>query len=107
RWIATWTTSPVTASATVRFKNQTLRQIVHVSIGGNRARVRFTNAFGTEPLFIGSAHVALRDSGAAIVAGSDPELAFGGEPGGMGPTGAPLLSDPGDLHLPPPPALSL
>src|SRR5262249_23139129 len=101
RWIATWTTSPVTASATVRFKNQTLRQIVHVSIGGNRVRVRFTNAFGTEPLFIGSAHVALPDSGSVIVAGSDRELTCGGQQAVMVPTGAPALSDPVDLDVPP------
>ena len=42
----------------------TLREIVHVSIGGPGAlRVIFTNEFGTEPLTIGAAHVAISQGG--------------------------------------------
>ena len=43
------------------FTNQTLRQIVRATIGGMRVRVVLSNAFGTAPLTIGAAHVALRD----------------------------------------------
>ena len=50
------------------FNNQTLRQIVHTSIGGSRVRVVLSNAFGTAPLPLGAAHLALRDKDAAIVA---------------------------------------
>ena len=56
----------LTPPAPLNFKNQTLRQIVHVSLGGDRLRVVLSNAFGTVPLEIGAAHVALRDKDAAI-----------------------------------------
>src|SRR5215472_8781062 len=60
RWIPTWTTSPSAGSATIRFENQTLRQIVHISVGGSRLRVRFTNVLGTETCWIDAAHIAIR-----------------------------------------------
>ena len=55
------------AAATV-FNDQTLRQIVHTSLGGDRVRIVLSNAFGTSPLAIGAAHIALREKDAAIVA---------------------------------------
>jgi hypothetical protein len=59
------------------FDNQTLRQIVHTSIGGEQVRVRLST-FGAAALVIGAAHIALRDAGAVIVPGSDRTLTFGG-----------------------------
>ena len=47
----------------MHFTNQTLRQIVHTSVGGSRLRVVLSNHYGNEPLAIGAAHVALRDNG--------------------------------------------
>src|SRR4051812_28705410 len=44
----------------INFKNQTLREIVHTSLGGDRVRIVLSNAFGTLPLEVGAAHVALR-----------------------------------------------
>lgn len=99
RWIGTWSTSPV-SGATIRFENQTLREIVHLSLGGDGVRVRLSNAFGTEPLWIDEAHVALRASGSAIVPGTDRTLTFGGSPVVLVPTGAPVLSDPVELAVP-------
>src|SRR5688500_6263563 len=46
--------------APVHIKNQTIRQIVHTSVGGSRLRVVLSNAWGTAPIVIGAAHVALR-----------------------------------------------
>src|SRR5438128_1569835 len=40
------------------FANQTLRQIMHLSVGGTTARVRFSNLFGTGPLSLAGAHIA-------------------------------------------------
>ena len=54
----------------IHFTNQTLRQIVHTSIGGSRARVVLSNAYGTAPVTIGAAHIALRDKEDAIQAAS-------------------------------------
>lgn len=64
------------SKAKLTFANQTLREIVHVSIGGSLVRVRLSNAYGKEAVQIGAAHIALRKKGAAIVAGSDHVLTF-------------------------------
>src|SRR4051794_39393474 len=48
------------------FNNQTVRMVVRSSIGGRRVRVVLSNAFGTAPLKIGGAHIALRDKESAI-----------------------------------------
>ena len=84
-----------------RVKDQTLRQIVHTSIGGSHVRVAFTNRYGTEALEIGAAHIALRDVDAAIVAGSGRPLTFDGKRSGAIEAGSTLLSDPVDLAVPP------
>jgi lysophospholipase L1-like esterase len=59
QWIGTWATSPQSTNA-ITFNNQTLRMIVRISLGGKKVRVRFSNAYGTVPLVIGAAHIALR-----------------------------------------------
>jgi hypothetical protein len=75
-------------------RNQTVRQIATVSIAGNRMRVMLSNEYGSRPLVIGAAHVALAGSGAAIVAGSDRALGFDGHPSVTIPPGASVISDP-------------
>ena len=91
---------PAAPAAPVNFKNQTLREIVHVSLGGDRVRVTLSNAFGTLPLEIGAAHVALRDKDAAIKAGSDRPLTFSGSTSTMIAAGAVVVSDPVSLNVP-------
>ena len=59
-----------------------------ISLGGERLRVRISNAYGNRPLTIGAAHIALRDKGPAIVAGSGRKLSFGGEDGAVIAAGA-------------------
>ena len=85
----------------MHFNNQTLRQIVHTSIGGRRVRVVLSNTFGTSPLTIGAAHVAVRDKGSAIVPASDRALTFSGRPTMTIPAGAVVFSDPVDLTVAP------
>jgi lysophospholipase L1-like esterase len=99
RWIATWGASP---SATVAsgFNNQTLRLIVHTSIGGDDVRVRLSNALGTQSVVIGAAHIALRSTGAAIVPGSDRPLTFSGASSITIPPNALVVSDPVELDVP-------
>jgi lysophospholipase L1-like esterase len=77
----------------------TLRQIVHLSIGGGPVRVRFSNLFGTKPLAIGAARVAraAAPASAATVPGSDRPLFFAGRSQAVIPAGAELTSDPVDL----------
>ena len=76
-WVTTWAASPMAGTWADEFQNQTVRMIVHVSLGGNRIRVEFSNVFGTHSLTIGSAHVAIQRQGAAIEPGSGRALAFG------------------------------
>jgi lysophospholipase L1-like esterase len=84
----------------MHFNNQTLRQIVHTSIGGNRARVVLSNTFGSTPLTIGAAHIARRDGASAIVPASDRPLTFSGRPTITIPSGAMVYSDPVVLDVP-------
>jgi lysophospholipase L1-like esterase len=104
-WVGTWSASPMPADSVPDqgnsgFSNQTVRQIAHVSIAGNRLRVRLSNAFGTAPLNIGATHVALQRSGASIVSGSDRALTFNGNLSITIPAGALVLSDPIDFEVP-------
>jgi lysophospholipase L1-like esterase len=104
RWTGTWSTAPTGAGTppvpAVTFADQTLRQIVHTSIGGRSVRVRLSNEFGSRPLVIGAAHVARRASGPDIAPGTDRRLTFGGRSAVTVPAGAPVLSDPVDLAVP-------
>jgi lysophospholipase L1-like esterase len=81
--------------------NQTIRQIVHTSVGGNRVRVVLSNAFGTAPIEIGAADIALRDKAAAVVAGSVKPLTFGGNAKASILPGATLVSDAVEMKLAP------
>ena len=81
-------------------RDQTVRQIAHVSIGGSRVRIVLSNEYGTRPLTIGAAHIAVAGAGSSIVAGSDRPLTFGGRTSFTIPPGAPAVSDPVDLSVP-------
>jgi lysophospholipase L1-like esterase len=74
--------------------------IIRTSLGGSRVRVQFSNAFGTTPLELGAAHIALRAKDSAIVPGSDRPLLFNGKASARVLPGAVLLSDPVDLTVP-------
>jgi len=90
---------PVGGMSQLHFKDQTLRQIARVSVGGARVRIVLSNSLGTAPLRIGAAQVALRDTGAYIIAGSARVLTFGGLPQPVVPAGALMVSDPVDLAV--------
>jgi lysophospholipase L1-like esterase len=87
--------------APVTVADQTIRQIVHVSIGGDRLRLVFSNAFGTEPLAIGAAHVGLREVESAVAERSVQPLTFSGSTTASILPGATLVSDPVELKVPP------
>lgn len=104
RWVATWGTAPAgppPAASTMVLANQTLRLIVHASVGGSRARIRISNEMGSAPLSIGAARIALRAGGAALVAGTDRQLLFGGRAAVTIAAGSAVLSDPVSFNLPP------
>ena len=106
-WVSAWSTAvhaplpfPGLPPSPV-FDNQTIRMVVRPTIGGDRVRIRFSNAFGTTALKIGEAHVALCSKASAIVEDSDRALTFGGGPSVTIPPGAPVLSDAIDLKVTP------
>lgn len=100
-WVATWMAAPAEGGAKApSINNQTLREIVHTSIGGQSVRVRIANTFGKQPLPIGSAHIALRGSESAIKGGTDRPLTFSGRSSISIPAGALVLSDPVKLAVP-------
>ena len=109
RWLATWTASASegprrpprdSIDRTPTLFNQTVRLVVRTSIGGDNVRIRLSNEYGDRPLVIGAAHVAVRDSGAAIDASTDRALTFGGRATVRLLPGAVALSDPVTLAVP-------
>ncbi len=105
-WMESWAASPTppaqgpaASQYNPGFDNQTLVQVVRLSAGGHRLRVRFTNEYGQTPLAVGAARVGVLDQGGQQVAGSERVLTFGGRPSTIIPAGAPLLSDPVDLAV--------
>ncbi len=106
RWVGTWAaspqrTEPANMPPAPGLADATLRQVVRVSLGGRRVRVRFSNAFGAKTLTILSAQVAVPAGVAAIRAESRKPLAFGGRSSVTIPQGAPMVSDPVDFELAP------
>ncbi|MGA7521541.1 MAG: SGNH/GDSL hydrolase family protein [Acidobacteriaceae bacterium] len=102
-WVGTWAASPLGGDpwhTIPTLVDSTLREIVHTSIPGKTLRVRFTNEFGTEPLRIDAANVALSAGESAIQPDSLHTLAFGGQPSIVIPPGAEAVSDPVDLATP-------
>ena len=99
--VQSWAVGHVTLlpADTAQYDNQTLREILHTSVGGGQVRVRIANTFGTAPLVIGEAHVAVSSSGSAIAPGTDRVLTFGGRTSVTIAPGAPAVSDPADLTV--------
>jgi lysophospholipase L1-like esterase len=106
-WVRTWSAAPQAPDAglgsldgVTPFKDVTVRQVVRISGGGHRVRVRLSNEYGTAPLTVGAAGIGLAVDGGAVREGSARVLTFAGRPAVTVPAGAPILSDPVDLPLP-------
>ncbi len=104
--MGTWAASqqvpePHNALRTDSLRDATLRQIVHLSLGGKVLRVHLSNAFGTAPLEFTSVHVAKPVSAGApkIEASSDRALSFSGRASVIIPAGAEYISDPLDFPV--------
>ncbi len=100
QWVGSWAASqqtPETANLLdpELMRDATLRQVVHLSVGGNQLRVRLSNAFGTQPLHLMAVHVARPGpaGGSAIDVGSDTAVMFHGAADVMIPAGAEYVSD--------------
>jgi lysophospholipase L1-like esterase len=103
-WVGTWATAPVAQENKTGSlpAETTLRQIVHVSIGGPSFRVVFTNEFGRDPLTLTAASVAMADGNTtgSIQSKTTQPVTFSGHPGITIPPGAIMVSDPIAAALP-------
>ena len=107
-WVGSWAASqqipePQNTLAPEDLRDATLRQIVHLSIGGTRLRVHISNAFGTSPLHFTSVHIAkpVSSASARIDGASDKALSFSGSTDVTVPAGAEYVSDPVDYYAAP------
>jgi lysophospholipase L1-like esterase len=113
-WVATWGTAMEEAfnGSAPDVTGQTLRLIVHTSVGGSHARIWLSNRFGVAPIRIGSAHIAVSvDPGtnanpaptldqSAVKPGTDRTLTFNGNTEVIIPPGTTIVSDPATLDAP-------
>ena len=104
-WIATWGASPQAATAgnlsRAGFRDATIREIVLTSAGGVRLRVRLTNAYGSGPLRIGLASIAVDRGGPNTVPGTSRALYFDHRRSVVIAPGDDAISDPVALMVPP------
>jgi lysophospholipase L1-like esterase len=106
KWVASWTSSPHAPLgsegpfAAASYENVTVSQILRVTEGGGKLRVRFSNRYGPAPLAIGAARIVQIDEANNEIAGTARMLAFGGEAGAVIPRGAPFVSDEVTVDLP-------
>jgi hypothetical protein len=105
RWIGTWAAAPqpFMPGSLQTFRNQTVRLIVHTSIGGTKFRIRLSNTYGDRPLVFGGVHVAQRTAGPDVEPTSDRRLTFAGRSAVTVSKGTTIVSDAVQL---PAPALS-
>jgi lysophospholipase L1-like esterase len=96
QWVGTWATAPFGGDPWHEIPTlvgSTVRQIVHTSIAGRALRIHFTNEFGSEPLRIEAASIALSAGESEVQPGSLHAVTFGGKPSMVIPPGAEALSD--------------
>lgn len=109
-WITTWAATPAPRwgeelpppfDVPETLADQTVRQIVRTSVGGDQLRIVISNAFGTRPLTLGAVTVALAANANAIDPATLRLVRFGGKSAAVIPPGAPFVSDPVDLATKP------
>jgi lysophospholipase L1-like esterase len=110
-WVATWTAAdqaprpPALARprnhSTAGFDDQTIREFAFVSAGGDRLRVRLSDADSPRPLTVGRVDLALAGRGAAVRPGTVRTLTFDGTRAVRIAPGRTVDSDPITLAVPP------
>ncbi|WP_326949974.1 SGNH/GDSL hydrolase family protein [Amycolatopsis sp. NBC_01307] len=101
-WAGTWAAAPASGVPNTPdgYPGYSIRNVVHTSVGGGRARIHLSNAFGTSAVTFGHVTVAVEATGADAVPGTLRSLTFGGAPSVVVPNGAEVLSDPVGLRVP-------
>ncbi|MFF0222021.1 SGNH/GDSL hydrolase family protein [Streptomyces sp. NPDC004629] len=98
-WTGTWEAAP--SGTAPALPGAAVRNVVHLSVGGQLLRIRLSNRLGTSPLMLGAVTVALRGAaGPDAVPGTMRTVTFGGAPTTVVPAGGDLVSDPVPLAVP-------
>jgi lysophospholipase L1-like esterase len=92
RTVTTWAAADDMAGG--QLVDVTVRNIVHTSIGGTGLRLRLSNTKGDKVVTFDSVYVGTSAGGAAVVAGTNRPVTFGGAASISIPQGATALSDP-------------
>jgi lysophospholipase L1-like esterase len=106
-WITAWATAAYAQFSAPgvpeepSLENKTIRMVIRPTLGGHSMRVRFSNEFGSLPVRIGAAHVAVTDRDSTTKQGTDHILSFAGKSSVSIPAGAPLISDPVEMDITP------
>src|SRR5262245_31809631 len=100
-WVGSWAASqqlaePRNSLPAEDLRDATLRQVVHLSLGGRQLRIYVSNRFGSTPLRVTSLHIAkpISPASAGIVPGTDEAISFSSSPDVTVPVGAEIVSDP-------------
>ncbi|MEV4312118.1 GDSL-type esterase/lipase family protein [Actinocrispum sp. NPDC049592] len=103
-WVGTWGAAQAAPAwwAPNGFANRSVRNVLHSSVGGTSARVRFSNRFGTSPLVVDKSSIALGVSSEVpdVRPGTMRQLTFSGQPAVTIPAGAEVQSDPVNMMFP-------
>jgi lysophospholipase L1-like esterase len=104
RWVGSWSTAPSSyePGAPAGYPRTTIRNVVHVSVGGVSTRIHLTNVYGDRPLEISHATVAVAAAPGSpnAAAGTMRLLTFGGRPTVVIAPGRAATSDPVRLRVP-------
>jgi lysophospholipase L1-like esterase len=110
RWVATWTASPMAAApaklaapddfSAAGFDDQTIRDIVWTSAGGQAARIRLSNQFGTRPVTFGQVEIGVSAGSAFVTVGTNHRVTFAGRASVTIPPGGVAVSDPVSMAIP-------
>jgi lysophospholipase L1-like esterase len=107
-WITSWAASPqarwndelpAPMGIAEAVDNQTIRQTARISVGGSKVRIVLSNEYGTRPLTIGAATVALAAEDGAVEKGTTKALTWNGQGSVVVPPKAPIVSDPVELPV--------
>jgi lysophospholipase L1-like esterase len=99
-WAAALTPAAVDGPSAEGFADQTVRMVIHTSVGGEQARIRLSNVYGTRTLTVGHVTIGLPSGGGGLQPGSVREVLFNGRPSVLIPRGVEMLSDPVVMDVP-------
>jgi lysophospholipase L1-like esterase len=105
-WIGTWVsaqqlTEPRNLPPAPGLSNNTLRQVIRVTLGGSKLRVQLSNIYGSSPVTINAAHLAMLTGASAIDPATDRALTFQGAPSITIQAGEAVYSDTLDFDVKP------